>query len=359
MKRLTILAALLAGISPATAAVENANVQRTAEGLTIRWQAKGAVDVYAAADPAATVKQAKLIAKADADGMHSLPDDATARTYFLLKDRADGKVTRVAERLLPLEQGSNFRDLGGYPATGGKHVRWGKIYRSGAMPLLTEKDYAYLGTLGIGSIVDLRSIDEREMAPTKLDERINALYIVNDYSARDMSRPAAAAAPADGQAMMRSMPNLYRDMPVRFAPQLRAIFHQLLNDKDALAYNCSAGQDRTGVASGLILAALGVPRDVIIADYHLSTQYRRPDYEMPKINPADYPGNAFLEMYGKYFADPAMKKPRPLMTEDGKAYLSATFEEIDARWGSVENYLDKELGVDAVKLAALRAEYLE
>lgn len=358
MKRMTIFAALLASAAPATAAVESALVERNGQQLTIRWRAKDAVNVYAAATPDAGVKDARLLSKADADGTHSLADDGKARSYFLLKDRADGKVTRVAERLLPLEQGSNFRDLGGYPAFGGKHVRWGKIYRSGAMPLLTEKDYAYLGTLGIGTIVDLRSIDEREMAPTKLDERINALYIVNDYSARDMSRPVAAT-PSDPKTMAQAMPNLYRDMPVRFAPQLRAIFHQLLNDKEALAYNCAAGQDRTGVASALILAALGVPRDVIIADYHLSTQYRRPEYEMPKIDPADYPGNAFLELYGKYMSDPVLRKPRPLMTEDGTPYIAATFAEIDARWGSVEAYLDKELGVDAVKLAALRAEYLE
>ena len=46
------------------------------------------------------------------------------------------------ERLIVLERSSNFRDLGGYPAAGGKHVRWGMIYRTAAMPMLTEADYA-------------------------------------------------------------------------------------------------------------------------------------------------------------------------------------------------------------------------
>ena len=62
------------------------------------------------------------------------------RPYFLLRDTTDSSVTRVAERLVPLKLGPNFRDIGGYAGTGGRHVRWGLIYRAGATPMLSAQD---------------------------------------------------------------------------------------------------------------------------------------------------------------------------------------------------------------------------
>src|SRR3546814_6177413 len=84
----------------------------------------------------------------------------TARPYFMLRDQRDGGMIRVAERALPLEHGSNFRDIGGYPAAGGKHVRWGMIFRSGGTPLLNDADEQRIGALKLGEMVDLRRSEE-------------------------------------------------------------------------------------------------------------------------------------------------------------------------------------------------------
>lgn len=67
-----------------------------------------------------------------------------------------------------------------------------------------------------------------------------------------------------------------------------------------VAYNCSAGQDRTGFASAVILSALGVPREIIVRDYHLSSEYRRPEFEMTKFDPAAFPDNAAAKMFAAY-----------------------------------------------------------
>ena len=61
------------------------------------------------------------------------------------------------QRLLPLEGGQNFRDLGGYRTRDGRTVRWGMQFRSGAMNGLTAADYAYLGKIGIRTVCDFRS----------------------------------------------------------------------------------------------------------------------------------------------------------------------------------------------------------
>ena len=123
------------------------NVCSPAE-VRVSWTAKGPIDVFVADRADATPATARLISAGDRDGHEQVAVDPAGRPYFLLRDKADGTVTEVAERLLPLEQGSNFRDIGGYAGADGKHVRWGQIYRSGATPLLTDADQSRIAGLG-------------------------------------------------------------------------------------------------------------------------------------------------------------------------------------------------------------------
>lgn len=120
-----------------------------------------------------------------------------------------------------------------------------------------------------------------------------------------------------------------------------------------------AGQDRTGFATALLLTALGVPRDVILADYQLSTVYRRPEFETPKIDAAAAARSEGLKYFASMVNSPAAAKPQPLIDAEQKTLLVTAFAEIEAKWGSVENYLDKKIGVNAADIAKLRAKYLE
>jgi len=363
---LTAIAAMLAFAPAAMARVDHARVERAADGsLVLRWTADRPVDLFMASDPDATAKQAVLIAHDDADGVAVVAAPAAGRPYFFVREGRKGAATAVAERLLPLQHASNFRDLGGYPAAGGRHVRWGMIYRSGATPLLSDADYLYLDGLGIRSVIDLRSAEERQIAPDLLPGRTGARYFAKDYSmaaqwkqfaatAKDMGAKDMGA--KDSGAKFRTIKALYGDWLVTLAPQFRVVFEDLIARNGAVVYHCSAGQDRTGVATALVLSALGVPRDVILADYHLSTGYRQPENELPIIDPAKFPGNPMVAM-ARTSADQPVRKPEPLTDETGAALLEATFARIDAQWGSVERYLDQVLGVDAGEVARLRAVY--
>jgi protein-tyrosine phosphatase len=353
------LAATLCWLAPLAAqALEAQDVERGADGhLMVRWSGADPVDVYVSALPDAPIGKARLVARADRDGAYAFTAAEPARPYFILRDERGGQVVRTAERLLPLEGGSNFRDVGGYPAAGGKHVRWGMIYRTAATPLLTAADDRTVGRLGIGAIIDLRSLEERQMSPDTLAVRLNARYSATDYPASQIfTRPAgkdmASVAP-------RPVTDLYRSWPIALAPQFRTIFQELLRNDGAVSYHCSAGQDRTGVATALILSALGVQRDVIYRDYLLSTQDRRPENEVAKVDPARLPGNAFAAYYAQTHPGGQVSKPKPLLDAQGQPYLKAFFDEVDARWGSVDAYLDKELGVDQRAVTRLRAIYLE
>ncbi|CAM8672795.1 tyrosine-protein phosphatase [Sphingobium sp.] len=331
---------------PASARVADATAERLAgDKMQLRWSGAAKVDVYAADRADADIASARLLSAADVDGGEIVPVDAVKRPYFLLRDRADNKVTILSERLVPLAQGSNFRDLGGYRTKDGKQVKWGLLYRSGGSAMLTADDKARVQALGLRNMVDLRSDEERQFAPSQID---GVPYSTIGYS-------MAAMIKGD----LRNGGALYRNFPEQLAPQLRILFDILKRNEGPVEYNCSAGQDRTGFASAMILSALGVPRDVILADYHLSTSYRQPQYEVPPINAALYPDNPVAQMFARYQNNPAYAKAQPLKDADGKAFLASAFEEIDARWGSVDNYLKQEIGVTAVDIAALKRAYLQ
>ena len=350
-------AALLWSAATAAEALDGAVAEPGAPGqIVLRWRDSNPVDVYVSARPDSAPAAARLLARGDRDGLYRARWTRPERPYFTLRDEHDGTVVRVAERVVTLERGSNFRDLGGYPGAGGKHVRWGMIYRTAAMPMLTDADYRSVGRLGIRSIIDLRSVEERQIAPDGMPAHTGALYLAHDYPGAEIFSRIGGSAPAGGQG---AVTNFYRTWLISLAPQYRDIFQQLLRRDGAVSYHCSAGQDRTGVATALVLSALGVPRDVILADYHLSTAERRPENEIPKLQPGQYPGNVVADFYRKAQASGAPMKARPLYTPAGKPLLQDTFDEIDARWGSVDAYLDQVLGVDKAKIARLRAVYLE
>lgn len=354
----TVLGAALVWFAATAAhALDGAVAERSGSGeIVLHWRDPNPVDVSVSARPDAPPATARLLARGDRDGLYRARWTRPERPYFTLRDERDGSVVHVAERVVTLERGSNFRDLGGYPAAGGKHVRWGVIYRTAAMPMLTDADYRYVGRLGIRSIIDLRSVEERQIAPDGMPARTGALYLAHDYPADEIFSKIGANAPGSGPSAVTS---LYRSWLVSLAPQFRDIFRQLLRRDGAISYHCSAGQDRTGVATALVLSALGVPRDVIMADYQLSTLERRPENEIPKLAPGRYPGNIVADFYRRAQASGAPMKARPLYTAAGKPFLQESFDEIDARWGSVDAYLDQVLGIDKAQIVKLRALNLE
>jgi len=338
---------LLAGTAPALA-IDNVMINRVdADHVKVSWQDSDPVDIIVTDTPVAAGAAVPVV-KANRKGEAFVALPSTKRQFLVLRDGGDASLTLTAERELPLAKGSNFRDLGGYKGAGGKTVRWGKVFRSGALPLLTEDDYALLGGLQIGTIVDLRSLEEREVAGTLLDDRTGALFVSNDYSLKPL------------MANMGSMKGeyVYTGMEKLLAPQYRSLFRRLLADDGAVMYHCSAGQDRTGIASALILSALGVDRETILADYHLSTQLRRPQNEMPPLDPADYPTNPIVQYYAAAAKKPGGVKAEPLYSASGKSHLAQFFELLDRDYGGVEGYLAT-IGVSKIDIARLQALYLE
>lgn len=271
---------------------------------------------------------------------------SSERRYLILKGKG-GRTTVVAERRLPLEQGSNFRDLGGYVTKDGRTVRWGKAFRSGAMPLLSEADHKLIGGLGLDSVVDLRSQEERELTADTIDDRTGAMFLSNDYSMRTL----LASFQQDGE-------NMYRGMEELLVPQFRSLYRRIMADEGAVLYHCSAGQDRTGIATALLYDLLGVDRETILKDYHLSTEWRDPRWEMPAIDPAKHADNPLVRMYAAMPED-QRSKAQPLYTGSGQSHLAQFFAHLDATYGGSEGYMKQKLGFTDTQIARLRAVMLD
>ena len=129
------------------------------------------------------------------------------------------------------------------------------------------------------------------------------------------------------------------------------MFARLKAGQTPMLVHCTAGKDRTGVGSALILTALGVPRSVVVSDYALSEKYQqstmRQQAARTQANPAT---EAFMKLPPEVIQ--VLMRTEP-------AYIEATLDALTAEYGSVEGYLAKELDVSAADIAALRKRYTE
>ncbi|NBC21704.1 MAG: protein-tyrosine-phosphatase [Alphaproteobacteria bacterium] len=282
-------------------------------------------------------------------------DDDLTRHYFTLVPE-NGEPRMVSTRVLPLEGGRNFRDLGGYETTDGQRVKWGTVYRSGVMDGLTDADYDYLSDLGISVVCDFRASDEREEEPT--DWRagdIEYITFPDPSGTEDMSNAFAEVLmdPDVTGAQVRSMfIESYRSMHETYAPAYTEMFDQLANGDLPLTFNCSAGKDRTGVAAALLLSALGVPRETVVADYALSEKVVDFMAEFEVGREEIDPDSPYA-----FFAQLPPEVIEPLMRTE-PAYIEATFEAIEAEHDSVVAFIQSELGVDDTELARMRKRLL-
>ncbi|HEX7822924.1 MAG TPA: tyrosine-protein phosphatase [Sphingobium sp.] len=256
-------------------------------------------------------------------------------------------VTASHPRLLPLEGGQNFRDLGGYRTVDGHRVKWGLIYRSGAMNRLTPADFQYLAALGLKTVVDLRGTSERKVAPVAWPDATKPTLFTRDYDMDNASLMAPLARQGLTAPEARAiMATLYRDIPTEFAGQYRLIFAELLAGHAPLAFNCSAGKDRTGVAAALLLSVLGVDRETVVQDYLLSNQTFKPAVALGGNDP-----------HAAAMRSLSPDVVKALMGVD-RSYIDTAFATVDAYPGGAQGYYREKLGLDAARIARLRALFL-
>ena len=231
-----------------------------------------------------------------------------------------------------------MRGLGSYPVTvDGKqrHIKNGLFYRSGSPENITESDKVFLEGLHIRTTVDFRSEDEKTAVfdlpsiAKKVDLPLDAGNLMGAiFKAGELPKNSSA------EKAFAEMISLYTVLPVEALQKYRILFSLLADPSNLpILICCSAGKDRTGVATALILHALGASMDTIMEDYLCSTENLRPYWER------------YLD------SQPYLI---PYYTTNEK-YLLSAFKSIE-KYGGIDSYITNEIGADIHHLRALYTE---
>ncbi|MBD0860343.1 tyrosine-protein phosphatase [Gordonia sp. zg691] len=261
------------------------------------------------------------------------------------------------ERRIPVPGTSNLRDIGGYRTTDGLTVARGRILRAEAlvMPGGSETYAIYDQTaaehyerLGLRTVVDLRAANEMRRAPTAWATVCRAdlveIPIAEGGEGTDtnyMRLLLSGDMPFFG---VDDMARFYVGLVERRAEELgKAV--RLLSDSRRLPVlvHCAAGKDRTGVLIALVLSALGVPEDQVVADFAM-TGVLRPN----RID-------TYAHLFREADRDPEIGR---VLFESPPEAMSVLLNHLDTEYGGPAGYLRDRAGVGPEILSGLRSAML-
>jgi protein-tyrosine phosphatase len=261
---------------------------------------------------------------------------------------------------IPIATVPNLRDMGGWPAPGGR-VRSGVLFRSAEFGNLQGDDAAAFARLGIRSVYDLRTADERAANPNTLPPGTE--YIVLDILADASDAGPAQLAPAqlaqelsdaktametfgDGKAVAM-FEEAYRQ--IVSLPSALTGYRQFFTDISEpehrpAVFHCTTGKDRTGWAAASFLLLLGVAEDDVRTDYLLTNAQL-----LPALKPV-------IDKVVAKDVDPDLVKPIVGVQQE---YLDAALDEMRKRYKTIDGYFADGLGLDAATIDRLRDAYIE
>lgn len=255
----------------------------------------------------------------------------------------------MQQRVLAAEGIDNLRDAGGYKTQQGRQVAWGRLFRSGHLAEATAADCERLVQLGLGEIHDFRRYTERQMHPTPvLAEASTYLYELRMGSSDGFIDRLVAGemTPAKTHQMMmdgyRSYITNHQEEYGRLLASLAApVSHGAL-------LHCTAGKDRTGVGIALVLLALGVDQDTVMADYLLTIDTLSTENVLAIMG-------RFLAKRGVEDWDREAMRPYCTVHAD---YLSTALDAINSGWPSADAYLRDALKLDSQAQRRLQTRFL-
>lgn len=253
----------------------------------------------------------------------------------------------VTEKEIRIKKVNNFRSIGNIRNIDGRTLKEGKFYRSANLHKLKRKSFKELEYLGIKEIIDLRNSKEIVQKPDNLPN--NILY--ENYSAfedegdqLDQARKLVLKGKVNGADANKRMLDFYRDYVTENPEIIRKIITEILESNHPVLYHCTAGKDRTGIITALILSILKFDKNAIYNDYLMSNNYRKKLVEK-RVNLA----NNLHFVYPKM--DISVLEKLSWVETD---YLDAAFNEINKKYGSTDTYIQQVLKISADK----REEYI-
>jgi len=317
-------------------------VEKNTDGdFLLKWEVspdvEGKIDIYSAMTDTSIKNFSAVRTKLVEDQFALLnPSGSGLREFFILKTSG---VTSgiISNRFIDMDNISNFRDLGGYFTNEEQQLKWGHIYRSGHLSNSNLFDQEKLKRLGIKTIIDFRTEKDRKTHPYFVNiQKINIPIESGDFS---NIKDVLIRENFTRSETILYMQKSYKDIVENNADKYAEMFDVFLDKNNyPILISSHLGKDRTGIASALLLYALGVPEYTIEEDYLASNKYIDPKKTVT-------------------FSQPLPESLQESMTalfSANNAYLNSAFDYIRETYGSIDNYLEKEVRVSKGKIIILR-----
>ncbi|ABI61657.1 tyrosine-protein phosphatase [Granulibacter bethesdensis] len=232
-------------------------------------------------------------------------------------------------RQVSVEAAHNFRDLGGWSTRLGGKVRFGRVFRSAAIPADRDNIAPEIAALNLKAVCDFRSESESAVSdsvfthlPGVTVHRLPINPAVGGSIIELLTRGAQT-----GEDISHLLRRAYIAYALEWGPSYRGMFDLLLQNDIPLLLHCSIGKDRTGFGAALILRAVGVRWDDILEDYLATNQLWEPDQQL---------------------LDRVPRHARATLLNAHEEMLHAAFEAIRLEYGSIERYFERALGLTAL-----------
>ncbi|MDL2221332.1 tyrosine-protein phosphatase [Parabacteroides sp. OttesenSCG-928-N08] len=304
----------------------------------IKWEAEfpleGLVKIYVSNNPEKFTNTQPAITADIADGIATyITNDNVTRLYFRLVFN-DKYQKVVGARVVSLEHVHNFRDLGGYASTQQKKtIRWGKVYRSGSLSDMTNKDSVTLVRLGIRTIIDLRGDEEIESNPIRFD---NAHIVSIPIQIRELKSLHQRI--MDGRMRKRDAIIYLQDQYLSFIDTYNEQFAEAIDlftdpANYPIVFSCDLGKDRAGFLAALLLSVVDVSSETIIDDYTLSGDYINIGRLRDLVSNLDQQGQETVTA----------------LLSSRESLIAPTLKRINKEYGSLDEYITGALHLNANK----------
>lgn len=247
-----------------------------------------------------------------------------------------------SRRHLPVEGAYNVRDLGGYGTVDGRRTRWRTLFRADGISDLPQSSQAALVAAGVRTVVDLRSSRELNEAPSVFRDLSNVAYRPHNFAGDDaIGTWGDKPIPDDSSERLSA---LYTAILDQRAEVLKDTLQTIAQPGAIPAlFHCTAGKDRTGVLSALLLGIAGVPYGKIIEDYVMSAHFL---YGSPVVPPPDFNETPSLSF------DAYQLKWAPA------GAMQMTLRHVDDTYGDVVEYV-RRIGVTDSQIDGIKNIFVE
>ena len=223
--------------------------------------------LYYSTDPSYDKKTTVTIpAKSDKVEIYNLIPDVTHYYSIANTDIHGTMVAQGPLRMIMVGNNVyNVRDLGGKQTVDGRHVSYGKIFRSGELNggyVATADELKILKNLGIGAEIDLRGEIDNSGAGTSAfgftRARGNFYYVGGDHYLADEASKMDTSNPGHAECVR------YWKEEIEFTVSNLAAGR-------GVNFHCRIGADRTGCLSLLLEGLLGVQENDLIRNYEVTS----------------------------------------------------------------------------------------